>query len=234
MAELNSTSDGLSDELIADLEAEWHALAEAQSIDVEAWEQPITNMTRDYGTIRAAGRWQRGPSDFFGVLRISRGELAHCSMIAWLLDPEGRHGLGRALLDCLADRHLSPIDRVGMRVRSVETEVQRYETRADIVVWGVTFTLIVEAKVDAGESWRQCDRLYDRFSTEPGSQFVFLTPSGRPPVTATGPAGNAFVPLSFQHVADCLEAALETRDPAIGRGTEIARNYLDTLRKEFS
>jgi hypothetical protein len=174
-------NDVTSDELIADLQAEWNALGMVQPLDMQTWRQTIRIMTRDYEAIRAAGRWQRGPSDFFGVLRISRSELAHCSMIAWLLDPEGRHGLGRAFLDCLADRHLRPIDRVGMHVRSVETEVQRLETRADIVVWGGTFTLIVEAKVDAGEGWQQCDRLYERFSMEPGSQFVFLTPvvSGR-------------------------------------------------------
>lgn len=227
-------SSTYSEDVFAVLEDEWSKYAGNRPADTGAWQRAISVMLPKYLSIRRAGRWQRGPSDFFGVLGISRSELAHCSMIAWLLDPEGRHGLGRTFLDLLIERFLPNLDHRAMKVRSVNTEVQRFETRADIVVWGDTATLVFEAKVDAAEGWNQCDRLFDRFSEEPGARFIFLTPSGRAPVTATGPAGDAFVPLSFDEIADCLEAAIESASKAdVDRGG-MAHNYLLTLRSQFS
>lgn len=230
----DSVNDVFSDELITDLQTEWAVLDVIRTLDPMMWDRAISEMLAEYTDIRRAGRWQRGAYDFFGVLRISRSELHHCSMIAWLLDPEGRHGLGRAFLDRLIARYIPDVDPSKLRVRSVDTEVQRLETRADIIVWGDTATLIIEAKVDAGEGWQQCDRLFERFSEEQGSQFVFLTPSGRSPLTATGPSGEAFVSLSFHELADCLEAAIESVGHSTGLGSGMARNYLFTLRTVFS
>ncbi|MFP4554906.1 MAG: hypothetical protein ACLFRT_13755, partial [Actinomycetota bacterium] len=61
-------------------------------------------------------------------------------MRALLLEPNGRHGLGWALLDrviaeCFPDLHPAAFGA------SVRTEVQRAETRVDIVIGGDTVTV---------------------------------------------------------------------------------------------
>lgn len=207
-------------------------MGEARQVDVASWEEALDGLVAEYGAIRGRGAWTQGPGDFFGVLGLGRAELAHSAMLAWLFNPDGRHGFGRMLLNRIIEGHIPDLDVSSFRVRGIDLEVQRSETRADIVVWGDAATLVIEVKVDAGEGHRQCDRLYDRFSTEPGVRFVFLTPSGRPPLTATGDAAGAFNNLSFQDVRQALEDVLEEAGDA-GEATDIAKNYLRTLRVEF-
>lgn len=36
--------------------------------------------------------------NIFGVLRIEEAEIRHSNVMAWLLDPQGSHGLGQAFL----------------------------------------------------------------------------------------------------------------------------------------
>ena len=51
-------------------------------------------------------------------------------------------------------------DGAGAGVR-IALEDQRDETRADLVVYGADWTIVVEAKTFASEQKRQLDRLYD-------------------------------------------------------------------------
>ena len=65
-------------------------------------------------------------------------------------------------------------------------------------MWGRNLTLIIENKVDAPEQPDQCDDLYENYKDEIEPLFLFLTPDGRPPFTATTPAAQrAFKTLSW-------------------------------------
>ena len=68
----------------------------------------------------------------------------------------------------------------------VETEVVRPRSRADLVVRGSSWTIVVEAKVDAGEGEIQASRLETDWPE--ADRLVFLTVAGRrKPRTATDP-----------------------------------------------
>ena len=69
---------------------------------------------------------------------------------------------------------------------------------------------------------------------EPDSAFVFLTPSGRRPVSATDRAAEAFRTLSFGRIRDLLGDVIDapTYDPA-ARGAAAGRTYLQTLQIQF-
>jgi hypothetical protein len=90
-------------------------------------------------------------------------------------------------------------------------------------------TLVVENKVDAVEGWRQCDTLFERFS---GARFVFLTPTGRAPQTATGAAAPAFSVVRYCDLRTILERAL-LDSVSDGPGRRVTEDYLRTLKKEF-
>src|SRR5436190_587411 len=92
----------VDEERFSTLEAEWVALH--RRVDarlVERWEASLKAMSARSERLRAAGRWQTGPSDFLGVARRSRHELTHSAMLGWLLDSAGRHGLGNRLVVAL-------------------------------------------------------------------------------------------------------------------------------------
>lgn len=215
------------------LRAEWTALLEARRREVsERWVTSVGPMRAEYDALLAAGRWTRGPGDFFSIVGLSRSEVHHSAMVAWLLDPSARHGLGdhflrNLLAVCFSD------ETAEFDVRSVECEVSRGDTRADIVVWGDQQTLVIENKVDAPEGDRQCDRLYERFGDEIGARFVFLSPSGRFPRTATGEAVSAFSALSYSTLAECLSGALARSSMSGADGRPVAVNFLSTIKEQF-
>jgi len=201
---------------------------------LRVWQGHIVECAAEYRQLASRGEWVHGPADFLGVLGRRRNETHHSAVLAWLLDPMARHGLGTGMLDRVLDACFPDQDPLRAAVRSVECEVTRGDTRADIIVWGERLTLIIENKVDAQEGFRQCDRLFEQFGTEPGARFVLLTPRGSRPRTATGEAADAFATLSYRQLGACLHAALAAVDQAEPTGSTVASDYLKTLEAAFT
>ena len=214
------------------LATEWR---EVQQREIDNWERHLKSAKSEYLHLREEGRWVGGPTDYLSVIHRSRSELDHSALIGWLFDPCMHHGLGPVFLQSFLKQCFGREFTGLLHNARVELEVTRDDCRVDIVVWGETFTLIVENKVDAPEAAGQCDAYYKLFSDEPNARFVFLTPTGGEPMSASGDAAGAFQPLSYAKVAEALEDSLsQTADASPGRGREIAESYLETLRKEFS
>ncbi|KGN29735.1 hypothetical protein N802_11615 [Knoellia sinensis KCTC 19936] len=126
-----------------------------------------------------------------------------CAGLAWLLTPDGWHGLGttllRALLDELGFTALEEADVAGASVVTEEWSTDN-TTRADIVVRlpQSATTVLVEAKVWAGEQPNQCQRLAELWASE-SPTLVFLTRTGSQPLTAR--EGDHWIPLAWASVA---------------------------------
>ena len=220
-----------SDALVDDLEVEWRAVAAASARSVGEWDEAFGSVAAEYRVLEESGRWATGPDDAMTLLGMGRTELAHSTMLAWLLRPDASHGLGAGLFRRLVAAVIPDVADPGP-VELVRCEVSRDDTRADIVVWAGRVTLIIENKVDAGEGIRQCERLHRHFSNEPNPRFLFLTPDGSPPATA-GVVVEEFVPVSYRTVVRVLAAALdEARRPG-PPGREVAASYLRTCRRMF-
>ncbi len=119
---------------------------------------------------------------------LGRDELKHCSLLAWLLDPHGDHYQGAAFLElfirqCI-NSQLAPkpaIDTGDLSCTRVQTEHPIGDGRVDVLIRGKggTFTLAIEAKIDAGEQEEQLSRY--RKSLPKGSVLAFLTVDDREP-----------------------------------------------------
>ena len=150
------TTEGLAHEgCFNTLNAEWVALRQRR---VKRWEESLKAMTAEAERLRAAGSWQTGPTDFFGVTGRSRHELTHSAMLGWLLDSTGRHGLGNRLAVAL-------LSLVGLDVGAADHFVVSREVSggnaADLVLSGGGLKVVIENKVDAIEQPLQCQRLTD-------------------------------------------------------------------------
>ena len=219
------------------MESEWEEIAERQARALlDAWKKAMPEMRLQHDCLVSDGLWVSGPSDFLDIIGLARNENTHSRMLEWLLRPTARHGLGCGLVRRLVERCTGESASAPVAVRKVAFSVWRNGREADLVVWGQDFTLIIENKVDAPEQDDQCDDLYENFNNEISPLFLFLTPDGRQPFTATTPeAQRAFRALSWPEVRAMLEAALNESRPATAAAdaVDVVRNYLRTLKEQF-
>ncbi|MBP6831252.1 MAG: PD-(D/E)XK nuclease family protein [Deltaproteobacteria bacterium] len=223
--------------------SEWRVITDRASVDLSEWALCFDRIAAEEDALRSRGHWFHGPDDTFGVLGIQRDELPHSAMIAWLLDPCGRHGLGPTMLrEFLAEAYPEGLPAallLALPKARTRCEEQRGECRVDIVIRaGSELTLVIENKVEATECLGQCDAYFKAYRSEPGARFVFLTPDGRTPISATGSAAGAFRALSYRQVLLALDRSLETAagvGPAgvTAEGRQVAESYRRTLKREF-
>lgn len=200
------------------------------------WNEAMSVMQCQHDCLVSAGLWVTGPADFLDIIGLARHENTHSLMLAWLLNPTARHGLGCGLVRRLVEHCLGESVPAPMAVERVVFSHWRNDREADLVVWGQNFTLIIENKVDAAEQPDQCDDLYENYKAEFAPLFLFLTPDGRPPFTAATPAAQrAFKTLSWPALRAMLEAALNESQPATSGAdaVEVVENYLLTLKEQF-
>ncbi len=213
----------------AALAEEWHALCANEAVNVAGWHQRFTVMKTEYGRLRQHGRWTRGPADLMSICGVHRKELAHSSALRWLCDPVGSHGLSDRFLAGLLAATGDPLHISDDTIAS--TEISRELSRADVVVYGDRWTLVMELKIDAAESQTQCQRLYDDWAMDPGVRWVFITPSGRAPTTTTTDrAAQAWRSLSWSGVLRILDDAVRATDGSVPEARAVAE-YRRTLRR---
>ena len=235
-------SDTQYESALATLHDEWRGVQAAETRRVEAetavtltaWISRLSEMVREQHSLQQSGVWIAGAADLLSIVGRARRETFHCAILAWLFDPLAPHGLGDALLRWLFEQVLGEPGLSDDDLRSASTgcEYVRPRSRADIVIVAPHHTVVFEAKIDADERPRQCDDLFEDWSREADPRFVFLTPRGRAPVTASGAASEEFVCLSFRTIKETLRELRACGAPeAIGRSA--LDTYLRTLEVEF-
>jgi hypothetical protein len=202
---------------LARMAEEWNAVLASSIVDqavLANWEQSIDSMRREAASLRDQGLWRGGHRTLLHALGIQHSEVYLTAGLAWLLDPDGWHGLGSKVLSgLLVQLGLPPTVDYPVRVAVEETR-SGGETRADLVVRMPGVTLLIEAKVYADEQPGQCDRLADAWVTEQPA-LVFLTLDGRSPRTAiTGAA--LWHQLAWPQVAAIIAGAARASDCAPG------------------
>lgn len=199
------------------------------------WEAKLTAMVAEQQQARMAGLWVAGPHDLLSIVGRARRELFHTAILAWLLDPLAPHGLGSTFLQWFlaVATDIAILEDHELLATQVQCEVSKPRSRADIVINTPSHTIVIEAKVDAVERPKQCDDLYADWSSEQEARFVFLTPKGRDPGTATGEAKDAFRTLSFKQIHHTLKDLCTNASHPDARGRITLLSYSQTLEAEF-
>lgn len=182
-------------------------------------------------TLTEQGRWVAGPATLYGVLGLTGRELERCRVLQWALDPLGAHALGIRVLERFLpavgfDQDVLQAAELGRT--EVLLEQVRTNSRADLVLVGEGWTVVIEAKVHAGEQPQQGVRLETDW---PDATYVFLTSQGSH-MQSSGPA--TWQRLRWAAVHDCITEALRNAGPAptIAAATARAglRDYLIAVR----
>jgi PD-(D/E)XK nuclease superfamily len=208
----------------------------ASAARTDRWERELAALRAEADHRKTAGLWWRGPDDMMGTLRYGRDEVRHCRVLGWLLDPIGTHGFGdrmlRRLLDDVTEtagreRETLTIDGT-VRIR---LEQVRDGARADIVVYGSSWCVLIEAKIGDPERPGQLAGLARRWRGEDPVR-VFLTLSGRAPQWAS--EDEPWVPYPWASFGQHLEAAVAGTAGAIpAPGRSVAVEYLRSFRRHL-
>lgn len=179
----------------------------------------------------------------FRVLGISDRELKHSNMLAWLMDPDGTHGLGdrflREFLISITDSDersvLDPVDVA--TTRFLEVRVYRERQRLDLLVeihnsdTSSPWILAVENKVNATQSEDQLLKYRRRLEEHyPGAKqlLVFLTKEEEQPEDA------GWIPLRYSDVLLALDTAVESVGNSIlSEPALLLHHYSTILREDF-
>jgi hypothetical protein len=178
----------------------------------------------------------------FEVLDVVRQELRHSSFLAWLLDPNGNHGLGEYFLKrflwrtatLARERGIETISPVEVDTLDLADATVRREWRnIDILISSESqrFVCAIENKVDSSEHGNQLCRYLATCKTEfPGYlyHFVFLTP------WHTEPSCDEWVPVGYDAVLDLVERVVKARHGALGDEVRsFLQQYASMLRRHI-
>lgn len=177
-------------------------------------------------------------ANIFSVLGIERMEIRHSNFLAWLLDPEGTHGLGSLFLKrFLRDISLldtpDSINEIGVHdANARRVEVRREWRNIDILLLADDLAVCIENKIDSSDSYKQLTRyreIVDKNFPSQRKAFVYLTPDGRDPGDEDEQAN--FINYSYQQIAGHLERILDLhRESMIPSVSIYIKDYLDNLR----
>lgn len=203
---------------LAELTARWRLLDPALDA-LDSWPRKLATLSAETAQLKASGQWRSGERTLLRVLGVHARETIMCRGLAWLLTADAWHGLGTKFASAFLEHLGLPVDGVD-RVRTTVEEL-RAETRADLVIRTPHVTVVVEAKLFAGEQPSQCDRLADRWAEEDPA-LVFLTRDRSAPHTAVASAGQWKL-VSWRDLAELGRAA--TADG----GHEVAHGVHDLI-----
>ena len=178
--------------------------------------------------------------NFFDIMKITRMEIRHSNMLAWLLDPNENHGLGDKTLKgfiTLAAKHKKKHDRSfdpSFIAQMDHSSFSLFREWCNIDILAVSqsekFVLCIENKVDSGEHGNQLELYADRVNQtyrDYQKLFVYLSPDGRESSDT-----ERWLSMSYWDVVNVIENALS--DSAISAEAKlIIDNYLKTVRRDI-
>lgn len=179
--------------------------------------------------------------NLFDILKISKAEIRHSNILAWLLDPNGNHGLGdkvlRRFIQELVQQEQCPLTEEGkahaQRMELNDFSVLREYRHTDIfaVSQKEKFLICIENKIFSKEHDNQLPRYYDEIKKNyphDTSLFIYLTPNRDLP---SGEEDQKFwQPMGYDEIIEIINTAKEGK--ALSPDVEmVIRHYIEAVER---
>lgn len=155
-----------------------------RAIDAPGLERFFADFAQNMKSFRQPGT----NLNIFDICGLGRNEVRNCSVLAWLLDENGSHGLGcRFLKGILARCGVKSIPDAalagGYATRTEFCPNGDNADRVDIVCDGKDFLLYIEVKIDSFEHAVQTERYFAKMKNNSGGRayaLLFISPDTPP------------------------------------------------------
>jgi len=198
-------------------------------------EKALQDFLLDIKCLDPLSEWTRR-FNLFDVLKITRAEIRHSNMLAWLFDPSENHGIGDGVLRGVI-QHVTISRNDGDVFENLLMNYNGFELKREfnwIDILAVSrenkFVLCLENKIDSGEHDDQLNRYRNTvYETFPGyrSMFIYLTPDG---MTASDPVN--WYALSYKELLTIIETACRSKELQ-PHAELLINNYVDAVRRDI-
>lgn len=210
-------------------------MTDATTMSSSEDEKALREFLLDIGCLNKLSKWT-DRFNLFDVLKITRTEIRHSNVLAWLLDPHENHGLGSTVLQGFvrfAASSFEDRDMFGELLMDLSSfTVQREWKKIDILALSDEnkYAIVVENKIDSREHSDQLNRYRSIVEkAHPGwkIRYIFLSPQGD---DASDPEN--WLPMGYSDVLEIIEPALEGGRLSEGAAMLID-NYLEVIRRDI-
>ena len=175
--------------------------------------------------------------NIFEILQLQHYEIRHSNFLAWLLDPNGNHGLGDAflkhfLLDVLKDersvnKKVSDINKL----KNQKCKVYRELENIDLVIAFDDLVIAIENKIKSKEHSNQLEKyikvIEERFVGK-DPIFVFLTPSA---TAASLP--DRYISYGYDSIVQYLSSILAIDQSLSPKVRMIINDYIESMNRNI-
>lgn len=174
--------------------------------------------------------------DPWEVAGLGRDEVRNTSVLAWLLNPRGSHGMGSAVLQHLLSsinkqkNHFPVSEGSFCNVRTEISPNGDISDRLDIEIDTENFYLIIEVKIGATEGYEQLNRYGRLAETQKAHRpwaLIYLTPGKKEAKTGNNYT-DSIISFSWDEIAKIIEKSIPTA-PETPSQSWYAANHAVTL-----
>jgi hypothetical protein len=201
-------------------------------------ERKLLNLINDLESFRQE-KWFAQKLNIFEAAGLYRQEIRHSNFLAFLLDPQQKHGLGDVFLKRLIQRAADklpgdpPISALKIALSDFsDALVSREWQNIDIFIESKNNELafVVENKVDSTEGAKQLEGYETIVCSEYPSHarlFCYLTPEG------DSASRNTWSSVGYSDVVEALQDARRSSNQLTTQAEMVIDHYVDLIRRNI-
>ena len=207
-------------------------ITEASPPDYRLLSNWLSSMRLPLNDVQSSA-WNFDPWEVAGL---GRDEVRNTSVLAWLLNPRGSHGMGSAVLQHLLSsinkqkNHFPVSEGSFCNVRTEISPNGDISDRLDIEIDTENFYLIIEVKIGATEGYEQLNRYGRLAETQKAHRpwaLIYLTPGKKEAKTGNNYT-DSIISFSWDEIARIIEKSIPTA-PETPSQSWYAANHAVTL-----
>jgi hypothetical protein len=201
-------------------------------------EDALKNFLLDIDCLNPLSEWT-SKFNIFDILKITRAEIRHSNVLAWLLSPNENHGLGDRIIRgfiqyLVSENHVSIDVFKTLLMDCSDFEILREWHNIDLLAVSKEnkFLICIENKIDSGEHDNQLKRYektleYNLEYKDYNKNFVYLTPEG-----SESSLPELWISMSYQEVIKIIEKAMKDTK-VLPESEMLINNYIESVRRNI-